>query len=184
MVLGDAAAAVEEEPANDGAQYPADAIAGLGEVNTGGGGFPGAQNGGAGVGHGFKEGQSHGEKADPEEKGPEGVDEGGGNKPKAAEGDDAEANEDAALVAEPARNPAGGERNEEVAEVMGKLDPGRLGASEVKLVLEVLVHDIDHAIAEAPEEEEGTDEDEGDEVVAAVLAAEEGDFIKVLSLKN
>ena len=115
-------------------------------------------------------------RQNPEEKGPEGVDEGGGNKPKAAEGDDAEANEDAALVTKPARNPAGGERDEEVAEVMGKLDPGGLGASEMKLVLEVLVHDIDHAVAETPEEEEGTDEDEGDEVVAAVLAAEEGGF--------
>jgi hypothetical protein len=37
---------------------------------------------------------------------------------------------------------------------MGKLNPCRLGAGEMKQVLEVLVHHIDHPVAKGPQKEE------------------------------
>jgi hypothetical protein len=46
----------------------------------------------------------------------------------------------------------------------------------VQLILEVLVHRIDHPVAEAPQQEERGDEEECDGVVLAIGRAEEARF--------
>jgi hypothetical protein len=41
----------------------------------------------------------------------------------------------------------------------------------------MLVHDIDHAIAEAPQEEEGANQSKGHKVIAAISGAKEGRLV-------
>jgi hypothetical protein len=41
----------------------------------------------------------------------------------------------------------------------------------------MLVHDIDHAIAEAPQEEEGANQSKGHKAIAAINRAEEGRLV-------
>ena len=45
-----------------------------------------------------------------------------------------------------------------------------------QFLLEMLVHHINHSVAEAPQEEERTDENEGDEQAFAFLGGEEAGF--------
>src|SRR5579862_1365026 len=56
---------------------------------------------------------------------------------------------------------------------MRGLHPGRLRLREVQLILEVLVHDVDQAIAEAPEEKEGAHEAKCKPEVPAVFGHED-----------
>ena len=58
------------------------------------------------------------------------------------------------------RQPTGRHRHQEVAEVVCELHPGRLGLRQVQFVLKVLVHHVDHAVAESPEEKQRADQDE------------------------
>jgi hypothetical protein len=51
---------------------------------------------------------------------------------------------------------------------MGKLDPRGLALREMKEVLKMLVHDIDHAVAQSPQEEEGADQKKCRKMVTAV----------------
>jgi hypothetical protein len=48
----------------------------------------------------------------------------------------------------------------------------------------MLVHHVDHAVAESPEEEERTDEREGDEVAFAVSGGEETLFVHEETLEK
>jgi hypothetical protein len=41
----------------------------------------------------------------------------------------------------------------------------------------MLVHDIDHAVAEAPQEEEGANQSKGHKVIAAICGAKEGRLV-------
>jgi hypothetical protein len=43
----------------------------------------------------------------------------------------------------------------------------------------MLVHDIDHAVAEAPQEEEGANQSKGQKVIAAISGAKEGGVIHI-----
>ena len=52
---------------------------------------------------------------------------------------------------------------------MRELHPGGLRLVEVQLLLKVLVHDVDHAVADSPEEEQRADQDEGEDQVGAVI---------------
>src|SRR6185437_11234220 len=77
----------------------------------------------------------------------------GRQEPKTAEGNEQEAENDAALVTEFARQEAGGQRHDGVAHVMGELHPGRLRLGQVQLVLKMFVHRVDHPVAKSPNEE-------------------------------
>ncbi len=56
---------------------------------------------------------------------------------------------------------------------MRELHPGGLRAVEIQLLLEMPVHHVDHAVADSPEEEEGSDQDEGEDQVGPIGANEE-----------
>jgi hypothetical protein len=56
---------------------------------------------------------------------------------------------------------------------VGELHPGGLRQRQVQLLLEVLVHDVDHPVAEAPQEEQAAHEREGQDEVAPVPDGEE-----------
>jgi hypothetical protein len=58
-----------------------------------------------------------------------------------------------------------------------ELDPGGLGEREVKLLLEMLVHHVDHPVAKPPKQKKGADKEEGDEKALAVLGGENGFFV-------
>ena len=55
---------------------------------------------------------------------------------------------------------------------MSKLNPGGLRKRQFQLVLKMLVHHIDHSIAEAPQEEKRADQNESVEVILAVGSGE------------
>src|SRR5580658_9187469 len=61
---------------------------------------------------------------------------------------------------------------------MRELHPGRLGLVEIQLLLEVLVHDVDHAVADSPEEEQRTDQDESEGQVGTIVADEEAFLLR------
>jgi hypothetical protein len=48
-----------------------------------------------------------------------------------------------------------------------------LGLAEAEFLLEVLVHDVDHAVAHSPKEEQRTDENKREHEVVPVFAYEE-----------
>ena len=89
-----------------------------------------------------------------------------------ASGDQEEADDDAALVAETLGQKARRDRHQEVTDVVGELHEARLRFRDVQRVLEVLVQDVDHAVTEAPEQEQGSHQGEGDEQVLSVLRGE------------
>ena len=160
--------AVEEHAGGNRAENPADAVARLGGVDARGGVAGRPEHRGVGIGHRFEERQAGGHDAHAEQKGPEGRDVGGGDKPKAAHRDQEQPGDDAALVAQARRQPARRQRHQEVAHPVRELHPGRLGQAQVQFLLEVLVHHVNHPVAEPPEEEERADEAEGEQDVPAV----------------
>src|SRR5205823_8158355 len=93
----------------------------------------------------------------------------GGNKPEPARGDHEQARDDAAFVAKLNREPAGRDRHQEIAEIMRELHPGRLREIEMQLLLKVLVHHVDHAVAKAPKRKEEDEKEEGEGDVSSVL---------------
>ena len=84
--------------------------------------------------------------------------------------DHQQAGDDAALVAELRRQPARRQRHQEVTQIMRELHRGGLCQVQVQFLLEVLVHHVDHAVAEAPQGEQRGDEHEDAEEVAAFRA--------------
>ena len=59
---------------------------------------------------------------------------------------------------------------------MRQLHVGRLRLGEVQLVLKMLVHHVNHAVADSPEEEQRGHEGEGDDHVLAVGQLEHAGF--------
>jgi hypothetical protein len=51
---------------------------------------------------------------------------------------------------------------------MGKLHPGRLPFTQAKEILEMLVHHIDHPVAQGPQEKEGADQQKNPGMIPAV----------------
>ena len=72
------------------------------------------------------------------------------------------------LVPQFRRQPASGQRHQEVTKVMGKLYPGRLGQGKMQLRLEVLVHNVNHAVTESPQEKKRTHQHERDKHIRTV----------------
>ena len=64
------------------------------------------------------------------------------------------------------------QRHQEVAQIVRELHPGGLGQAQVQLLLEVLVHHVDHPVAEAPEGKQQDEEDECEEDIPAVVRDE------------
>ena len=160
--------AIEEQAAGNGPEDPAHAVERLGQVDAGGRIAFVAEHRGVRVGDGLEEGEAGGDHADAQQEGPERGDLGGRNEPEPAHRHHQQAGDDAALVAEFRRQPAGRQRHQEIPEVMGELDPGRLRQGQVKFLLEMLVHHVDHPVAEPPEEEQRADEKEGEDHPLAV----------------
>jgi hypothetical protein len=94
-----------------------------------------------------------------------GVDVGGRDEPESAHRDNQQPGDDAALVPQLARQPSGRQRHQEVAEIVRELHPGGLRLGEAQFLLEVLVHHVDHPVADSPQEEQRTDQDEGEHQV-------------------
>ena len=163
---------VEEHPADDGAEDPSDAVGRLRQVDARGGISRIAQHGGVRIGDGFQEGQPSGDHADAQPGTPrtrcprhaplDTHDVRCRDEPEPAHRHHQQPGDDAALVAQLRPQPAGGHGHEKVAEVVGELHPGRLRLAQAQFVLEVLVHDVDHAVAEPPQEKQRRDEHEGE----------------------
>ena len=147
----------------------------MGKIDTRGGEFLITQNRRVGIGDRFEESEPHRYDADTKQEGPELGNVSGRDEPKATKRNKEKTDDDTSTVAELLGDPSCGKSDQEVAEVMRKLDPGRLGSRQVKQVLEVLVHGVDHGVAEGPEEKERGDEGEGAEVVLAVWGTEHGE---------
>src|SRR3954447_1612150 len=64
---------------------------------------------------------------------------------------DSQTHDDALLVPELARQNTRRHRHKEVNRMMRELHPCRLGFGQPQLVLEVLVHNVDHPVAHRPE---------------------------------
>ncbi len=77
-----------------------------------------------------------------------------GYEPQAAQRHEKQPEDNAAFVAKPPREQARRQRHERVTHVMRELHPGRLRLRQMQLVLEMFVHRIDHAVAEAPQQEQ------------------------------
>ena len=97
------------------------------------------------------------------------IDMGGGDEPESAHRDNQQAGDDAALVTEFAGQPSRRHRHQEVAQIVRELHPGGLRFGEAQLLLEVLVHHVDHPVAESPEEKQGAHQDESECQVLPVL---------------
>jgi hypothetical protein len=53
-----------------------------------------------------------------------------------------------------------------------ELNPGGLGQSQVQFFLKVLVHHVNHPVAESPKSKQQDDQNEGEEHVPAVVSDE------------
>ena len=92
-----------------------------------------------------------------------------GDKPEPARRHHEQTGDDATFVAEFDGEPARRDGHEEVAKIMRKLHPGRLRQVQMQLLLEVLVHDIDHAVAKPPEREQEHEQEKRERDVASVF---------------
>ena len=84
------------------------------------------------------------------------------DKPKCARCNERQADENAALIAELPGNQAGGDGHQEIGQIVGGLHQAGLFLVDVEGVLEMLVEDVNHPVAKAPEQEQRSDQDEGD----------------------
>ena len=65
---------------------------------------------------------------------------------------------------------------------MRKLHPRRLCFGEAEFLLKVLVHDVDHAVAKAPEQKQRADQNERKHQVLPVLANEKASVEELLAI--
>ena len=100
------------------------------------------------------------------------VDMGGWNEPEPAHRDNQQADDNPALIAKLGGQHTGRHRHEKVPQIVRKLHPRRLRLVQVEHLLEVLVHDVDHAVAHGPDEEQRADKNEREHEVVPVLAHE------------
>src|ERR1019366_5730463 len=75
-----------------------------------------------------------------------------------------------------ASHPAGSDIRK-LAEIVRELHPGGLGLAQAQLLLEVLVHHVDHPVAETPQEKQRTNQNEGECQVPSVVRDEESFLI-------
>ena len=159
---------VEEHATDYRTKGPTEAVERLGKIDAGGGIALVAEDRGIGIGDRLKECQSHGNQTDTQQKSPELLDMGRGDKPEAADRDQQKSDDDPPAITELLGHPPSGERDQKISEVVGELNPGRLRTVQMKQVLEVLVHGIDHGVAERPEEKERGDQDERQEIAFTI----------------
>jgi hypothetical protein len=81
------------------------------------------------------------------------ADMGGRDEPESAQRHNQEAGDDSEFVPELGGQPPRGYGHQEVAQVVRELHPGGLRFGQAQLFLEVLVHHVDHPVADSPEEE-------------------------------
>ena len=159
-------------PPATGPRSKTDAVAGLREVDARRRILHRTENGGVGIRNRFEKGQAGGNDANAEEKGPEGSDLRRGDEPEAADRHHQQSGDDAAFVTELRRQPAGRQCHQEVAQIVRELHPGRLRQGQMQLLLKVLVHHIDHPVAESPKRKEEDQKHENEEDVAAIFQHE------------
>ena len=170
--LGTSALRVEKHPPDQWPQRPSEPVERLGKIDAGGCELLVSQNRGVGIGDRLQKSQPHRHDADAQEEGPELRDMRCRDEPEPAERHQQKTRDDSLPVAKFLRDPTGRKGDQEVAEIVCGLHPGRLRTREMEQILEMLVHGIDHGIAEGPQEKERGDQGEGAEVVVAVRGAE------------
>ena len=97
----------------------------------------------------------------------------GRDEPERARRNQRQADEDAAFVAEFPRDQPGGNRHQEVSQIIGRLHEAGLLLVDVERVLKMLVQDVNHPVAKAPQQKQRGDQRKGDEQVLAVGGAEQ-----------
>ncbi len=83
------------------------------------------------------------------------------NKEQSPERIEAEARQDARLVAFPFHEQPGGDGDDEIGSEIGRLNEPGLRLGDAERFLKMLVQDIDEAVGQAPHEKKRGDEDEG-----------------------
>ena len=148
------AAAEHELSADDRTEDPAPAVDRLGDIDARRAAFRRPEHRGVGVGDGFQAGHARGDHKQAQQKRPVGANADGRNEPKRAGGNQRQAHQNPALVTEFARNHAGGNRHEKIRQIIGELHQPRLLLVNVQRFLKMLVKDVNHPIAEAPQQEQ------------------------------
>jgi hypothetical protein len=124
--------------------------------------------------HCLQKGEARCNQTHAEQKCPKLCDLGCWNKPQTSHGHHEKPGNDAPAIAKFCRQPSSREGHEKIAKIVGKLNPGRLRQREMQLLLEMLVHDIDHTVAEAPQQKQGADQSKSHEVITTICGAEKG----------
>ena len=158
--VGAVGAAEKQRTTNQRAEELPQAVERLRQIQAslGSGGF--TQHGGIGVGGGFQAAQAAGDHKQREEEKLEALRCSGGHKQQGAGGIEAQAQQDAGLVAVPVHQQAGGQGDQEISAEVGALQQARLRLADVQGFLEVLVEYIEQAIGQAPEKEQAGDQDQ------------------------
>ena len=107
------------------------------------------------------------------------VDMGGRDEPESAHRHNQQTGDDAAFVSQLAGQPPRRHGHQEVAQIVRELHPGGLRFGQAQLLLEVLVHHVDHPVADSPQEKQRADQDEREHQVHAVIAYEEALLVRI-----
>ena len=118
------------------------------------------QHSGIGVGGGFQAAQAAGNHKQREQEKLKTLRRSGGHKQQGASGVEAQAQQDAGLVAVPVHQQTGGQGYQKIRAKVGALQQARLRLADVQGFLEVLVEYIEQAIGQAPEKEQAGDQDQ------------------------
>ena len=141
-------------------------------VDAGGTAFRRAKDGGVGIGDSFQTRQAGSQNEQAQQKCPVGVNAAGWNEPERAGGNQHEADEDAAFISNFSCNQSGGNRHKKVGEIVGELHEAGLFLVDVERVLKMLVQDVDHPVAKAPQKKQRSDQCKDDEEVYPVSGFE------------
>lgn len=134
-------------------------VKGLGKVQAGFGGFRGTERRGVGVGRRFQTSEPERDDEQGEQEEREACDARRRDEQQGPDRVQAQAAQDARLVAFPFHEQAGGDRHDEIGpEIRGLNEPG-LGLGHVERHLKMLVQHVDEPVGQAPHEKQRGDED-------------------------
>lgn len=159
--IGTAGNRQEEHTADNRSQELANAVGTLGNVQAEGCVLVAAQLGNVRVGVRFQAGQAASDDKECYEENVETVGIARRNDHESANSVERQAHHDAALIAVFAGYERSRRSEDEIAAEIRCLQEAGRGFRNAELILEILVHDVDQAIAQAPEEKQGRDQDEG-----------------------
>ena len=116
------------------------------------------------IGGGFEEGEAAGDDEEGEEEETVTAGDGGGPEEEGTRGVEQKSDDETGFVAGALHHECGGDGEEEVAHIESGLHEAGLKAGDGERLHEMADEDVVEIVGNAPEEEEGGDEDEGEEM--------------------